>query len=110
MQKRTADILMLIALPIMLLSSTARADDDRDESGRLARDRVLKSVQSGEARPLAELKQIVLKRWPGELLEVDIEDDGGVLAYTFKVVTDSGRLTEIEIDAGTGRIIEVENE
>lgn len=99
---------MIPLLLCALASTAARADDD--DTDRLARDRVLHSVKSGKALPLTTLKAIVLKRWPGELLEVSIEEEDGALAYAFKVLTDGGRLTEIEIDARTGNVIEVENE
>jgi uncharacterized membrane protein YkoI len=102
-------ISMAFLLLVAISASAVWAGDD-DETGRQTRDRVLRSVQKGEVLPLPKLRHIVLARWPGELLGVEIDEEHGTLSYAFKVLTEGGRLTEIEIDARTGKIIEVENE
>lgn len=60
---------------------------------------------------LEEAKATALARYPGEVVEVEysIESDGTPV-YEFDIVAANGREWEVEIDAVTGRILEVEEE
>ena len=46
----------------------------------------------------------------GEVVKVELENEHGVLAYELKIVTGSGRLIELQIDARTGAILKREAE
>jgi uncharacterized membrane protein YkoI len=92
----------------------ARADDSRTNSAedddRPSRDDLNQLVKQGRIRPLAVLKAQVLEKLPGELIEVRIDRDDGRIIYEFRILRDSGRVTEVEVEAATGRIVEVEND
>lgn len=45
---------------------------------------------------------------PGEVKELEMTLDNGVPHYEFEIVTADGRETEVECDAMTGKIVEVE--
>ncbi|MCG6896772.1 MAG: PepSY domain-containing protein [Thiocapsa sp.] len=77
-------------------------------------DRARDALQRGEVRPIAEILQGVSAEVPGEVIEVELEReghrDGPHWVYELKVITASGRLLEILVDAATGRILAVEED
>lgn len=83
------------------------ADKDR-ERGDYAR--ILKSVREGTILPLPQLRANVLEKWPGELVALSIDTEKGAIVYEFRILRSDGKLTEVEVDAANGRVIEVENE
>lgn len=95
------------------LSSTAlavRADDgdgDDDEGHNI--DALEQAVGRGEIQSLAKLKAIIRQTFPGEIVRVTTHDHHGV-KYGFRVLKTDGRLIEVEMDAVSGRILEVENQ
>lgn len=103
--------LLLLGLP---LPGPARADDDRShatgDDDLPSRDDLSRLVREGKIRPLAVLKVQVLAKLPGELIDVMVERDDGVIIYEFRILRDSGRVTEVEVEAASGRIVEIENE
>ncbi len=51
---------------------------------------------------------IALKAYPGVIEEVEYEiEDNGDASYEFDIVNDKGVETKVEVDAATGKIIEV---
>jgi uncharacterized membrane protein YkoI len=60
---------------------------------------------------LEEAKKTALAAYPGEIIESEtsIEADGSV-SYEFDIKTKDGKELEVEVDAVTGKIIEVEEE
>lgn len=96
------------ALLLTLAAAPLRADDDGDEGETL--DAVHEAVERGEIRPLPELKGIIGKAYPGEIVRIEPHRRKDGIRYEFKVLRQDGRLLEIEMDAASGRILEVENE
>ncbi|HRE43598.1 MAG TPA: PepSY domain-containing protein [Terricaulis sp.] len=78
------------------------ADDDQ----RAARE----AVRRGDILPLAQVIEAATRRVPGEVIEVELdrEDDGW--EYEIKVLTPSGRVREITLNARTGAILEIEDD
>lgn len=85
------------------------ADSERDDEQE-DRDAVLDAVRRGEILPLPRLKALVLERWPGELVALSVDREKGRIVYEFRVLRPDGRLTEVEVNAADGSILEVENE
>lgn len=103
--------LLLAATAAALLTLAAaplRADDDGDEGETL--DAVHEAVEKGMLKPLPDLKTIIKGRFPGEIVRIKPHRKQGIITYEFKVLQPDGRLVEIEMDAASGRILEVENE
>lgn len=92
----------LLALVLVGAPSAAWADDDHD--------RVRAMVESGEVLPLPAILEIVAREAPGEVIEVDLDEDDGDVIYEIEVLTPRGRVLEIEIDARTGEILEIEED
>lgn len=77
-------------------------DDDDHYEARWA-------VQSGLALPLAEILQRLDGRLDGDIIEVELDEDDGHYVYELKVITRSGRLLEVEVDARNARILEIDD-
>lgn len=93
---RLALVLALLALG---LAGTAQADDH---------DRAREALQRGEILKLADILDAAAGYQPGDVMEVELERDDGRWIYEVKVLTPQGLLMEMEIDAATGTLLELE--
>lgn len=73
-------------------------------------DAVREALRRGEALPLDKILAIARQQVHGDVIEVDIEHEKGVLVYQIKVLTDSGRVREIYLDARTGAVLKIEDD
>ena len=97
----------LLSLAVLSLASAVHADDDR---GRDDHDAARRAYQRGEILPLSQILQRVLKVTPGEVLEVELDDDDGRPIYEIEILERSGRVLEFEIDARSGAVLKVEGD
>ena len=58
----------------------------------------------------AEVIEIALTEVPGEVVEVEFETEDGIDIYEVEILTADGEEMEVEIDANTGEVLEVEEE
>jgi uncharacterized membrane protein YkoI len=72
-------------------------------------DAIRSALKRGEVLPLSRILAIAAERVPGDVIEVELEEEGA-LVYEIKILTDGGRVREIKIDARTGAVIEIEDE
>jgi len=93
---RLALILSLIAVPALA---------DRDDH-----DRARRALEAGEILPLADILAVAEATRSGRVIELELERDEGRWIYELELVTPEGRLYEMEIDAATGMVLEVERE
>lgn len=98
-RKRLA-IVPLALLP-MMVSPYAAGEQSQRPDYEIARD----AVEKGEILPLNQLLSILQQAHPGRVVEIDLEFSDGRLVYEVEIVTDTGRLIEIVVDAGTGAIL-----
>ncbi|MBC9248169.1 PepSY domain-containing protein [Paracoccus sp. 11-3] len=70
----------------------------------------LDAVQDGEILPLADILAELNKTHPGEVVEVELEYDFGRRVYEIELITPEGLLIEVDLDAATGKILEVEED
>lgn len=106
--------LLLLLVPALACGATAHADSLEHEPDKrqelLLRDQMRDMVREGKLLPLSTLKARVLGKLPGELIDVRVDHEDGAILYEFRILRESGQVTEVEIDAASGRIIEIENE
>lgn len=81
---------------LMLLAAAADADDDHD--------RARAALARGEILPLSRIMALVAAEHRGRLLEVELEDEDGRPSYDIALITESGRIIELSVDAATGEI------
>jgi uncharacterized membrane protein YkoI len=94
--KRLALILALLASPTLA--------DSRDH------DRARRAMEAGEILPLSQILKVAHAARPGRVIELELERDDGRWIYELELVTPQGRLYEMEIDAATGTVLEIEHE
>ena len=100
----------------LLLAATAPAfadwdDDDEDDYNHRGDEEVVWDARKrGEILPLEVILGSVLQRYPGELLKLELDDDDGYLIYEIEVLTRRGIVLEMDVDARTGRILDIEED
>lgn len=96
------------ALTLAAITSVAMADQGRGRHGD--HDDALAAVEARQALPLTRIFQIAQTAVPGEIIEVELDRDDGRLIYEVDILTSTGRLRQVEIDARTGEVLDVEDE
>src|SRR5262245_17162125 len=106
-------LLLRIVGPIVvaatLLGGVADAMADNEERDH---DLARKALLEGRIRPLTEITEVVRSKVPGEILSVQIEvdDQKGRFVYEFDIITPAGKLKEVDIDAATATILNIEED
>ena len=89
-------VLVIIALP-------ALAQEDLPDH-----ERAEEAVAQGMFLSLADVLARLARTHPGEAIEVELDDEDGVTVYDLGLITADGRLLEIEVNARTGEVLDVE--
>lgn len=97
-------LLMLFALAAGALALPPHASG---EDCKRKQDCALDAFQRGEVRPLSEVLTVARAKVPGEVVKVELDREDGIWVYEIKVLTASGRVRELDIDAKTLAIIKV---
>lgn len=69
-----------------------------------------RAFQQGKIRSLGDIMAMVRPELTGEVIEVELETQGGAYFYNFKVLTPKGRLAEVTVDAATGKVLKKEDD
>lgn len=94
-------VLGLVAIAPPALAGEQKKSDHEAARAALAR---------GEILPLPRILTIATGRVPGDVLEVELEDEHGRFIYDLKILAKNGRVREVEIDAKTGAVMKVEDD
>ena len=95
-------VLALVFAAALVAAAPRLADaSDKDE---VRRDEMLRAVETGEIRSLADILKAVRSKLPGEVAGVEVERKDGRWLYEFRVVDRQGRLFEVYVDARNGEI------
>lgn len=98
-------ILLACALPPGM-SGDLLANDKASEQ-----DMVRDALRRGEVLPLLKILAIASQHVPGDIIEVELEaKENQPLIYEIKVLTDTGRVREIKIDARSGAVLKIEDD
>lgn len=91
-----------ISLLLLLACASARADDQAA---------VRRAVEEGRLRPLTEIIALVQARYPGRVVDVDLERrSGGRYVYEIELLDKNRRTLEVKIDGASGAILETESD
>ncbi|MEO7940453.1 MAG: PepSY domain-containing protein [Burkholderiaceae bacterium] len=96
MRKRVYSLMVTLALGGVALH--ALADGQRDH------DRARAALNAGEILPLATILERVATVQPGQVLEVELEQDHGSWIYELKLIQSSGALVKLKVDARDGTV------
>ncbi len=92
----------------VLVVASGVAGDDAEHARE--HDAIRAALQRGEVLPLARILAIAQQKVPGDVIEVELETERSVLMYEIKVLTQSGRVREVKIDARSGTVLSVEDD
>ena len=81
----------------------AVADDDDHIAARQA-------MQRGEILPLPRILRAAQTAAPGDVIEVELDRDDGVWRYEVKILTSTGRVLEVKLNARTAAVLEIEED
>lgn len=98
---RTA--LLSLVLLAAALPAAAVAGDDGDHDHERARE----AFRSGRALPLEAILARAQADFPGDVLDVEFEEDDGRIVYEIKTITAEGRVLKLKYDAATGELLRV---
>jgi uncharacterized membrane protein YkoI len=96
---------LLLALALLPLGTKAVYGDDDDDDDDKDHNRASRAVQQGAARPLAEILNKVRTQIGGDIVGLKFKSKDGRYVYKLKVVTPTGQLREVSVDAATGEIV-----
>jgi uncharacterized membrane protein YkoI len=104
MMSNRHDILRRLFLIIILsgLTPIAIADDDYIEARHL--------LDSGKILPLETILKKIRQRFPGKVLDVDLEKEDQKIIYEIEILNSNGMVNKIYIDATTGQLLSVQED
>lgn len=91
----------LAALCVAALPAPAAARGDHDH------DRARQALEAGQVLPLPAVLERLQCEVPGQVLEVELEQEGGRWIYEIKLITPAGQLTKVKLDARTAEVLRV---
>lgn len=89
--------LSVLWLAAVLALAPAHADSDHD--------RARAAVQAGQVLPLKTMLERLERDHPGQVLEVDLEQEDGRWVYEVRLLQAGGRLLKLELDAASGDVL-----
>jgi uncharacterized membrane protein YkoI len=92
-------ICAMLVIAGMLAQPVARAlaDDDHERARR--------ALEAGEIVPLDQILQEVQQRYPGTVVEVELEREDRRWVYEVELVAADGRLLKLRLDAGSRQLL-----
>ena len=93
---------LLVIIMILGPLHVTRADDDHIEARRL--------LDSGEILPLEVILNNVRQTFPGRILDVELEKEDSHIAYEVEILGEDGVVSEIYINARTGKVLSVKED
>jgi uncharacterized membrane protein YkoI len=74
-------------------------------SDREDHERARRAMTSGQVLPLRTVLERLDREHPGQVLEVELEQDEGRWIYEVKLLQDDGQLVKIKLDARTAALL-----
>lgn len=96
---------LLFALALLSASAGVAYGDNDDDDDDNDHNRASRAVGQGVALPLAEILNMVRAHLGGEMIGLKLKSKDGRLVYKLKVLTSTGQLREVSVDAMTGEIV-----
>ena len=88
-------VIVLVAL--LLAPAAAHADGDHE--------RARKALQAGQVLPLKTILDKATERFPGDLIEAELEEEHGRMVYELKLISPEGNVMKLIFDARDGSLI-----
>lgn len=99
----------VLALPFLVavycaasaLAPLAHADDDK---------RIRQLQRSGEILSLEQILDKARRVKPGRIVDIDLDRENGRYVYEIELLQSSGKVWEMEFDARTGELLDLEQD
>lgn len=88
------------AIGAFALFVTPASADDRPRA-----DDVRKLRESGKILPMEEILNRSRAAQPGQVVEIELENDGGRYTYEVKLIDSADKVHKLELDASTGEVL-----
>ena len=88
---------ILAVLLLVLMCAPALAGESHD--------RVRRAVEEGRILPLRDILARAEAAYPGQMVEAELENEGGAMVYEIKILTKDGRVMKLLYDAKTGELL-----
>ena len=72
-------------------------------------DRARRAVEEGRILPLKEILARAQGAYPGQVIEAELEDEGGMVVYEIKILAADGRVTKLYYNAATGDLLKAKD-
>ena len=88
-------------------------DEDRRRAMEqfMAHDQARRAVETGDIRPLGDIRRSVQRKFKGRIVGIDLQESdharGPAYIYDVRVLTPRGDVLSIKMDAGNGEIMSV---
>jgi len=94
----------LLIVALITFNSITIASDDHDQAKQL--------LDSGDILPLETILKKVRRIQPGKILDLDLEleKEDGQIIYEIELLTSSGSVFELKMDARSGELLSTEKE
>ena len=96
-----------MCLAACVLWAAALAVPSAWASGKEDHDRARQAVQAGQVLPLPVVLERLQREVPGQVLEVELEQERERWIYEIKLLTPAGQLTKVKLDARTAEVLRV---
>ena len=90
-----------VTLAVLLAGKPAAADNDHDVARR--------ALEAGQILPLRDILARAEAAYPGQMLDADLESEGGRLVYEIKVLSPDGHVVKLLYDARTGEMLKAKS-
>lgn len=91
------------------LWGTALVAPSAAASGHDDHDRARQAVQAGQVLPLPAVLERLQREVPGQVLEVELEQERDRWIYEIKLLTPAGQLTKVKLDARTAEVLRIKS-
>lgn len=102
MQIRIPALVLGAVLAAMPVCVALAGKDDHVEAREL--------LKRGEIVPLAQVLDVVRQRVPGDVIEVELERDDGLWQYKVKVLTPTGQVRKLYLDARNAAVKRIKDD
>ena len=112
LERRTVLIAFAMLATGQFRSSDVRADGESSSAGKdLDVDdhhNAAKARAAGQILPVSEILEDIRKKYPGEIVGFELEQEDGRWVYEFKIITPESHFIEVYIDAKDKSLVKVE--
>lgn len=95
-------LLLLTVITVVLAQPAAAQEKEVKQNAKLAKQA---KISMEKAREIAQVKEP-----NGKIEEAELEKENGKLVYSFDIRNEKGTITEVQVDARTGKVVSVEEE